>query len=139
MIDEFDGEYRFLSNFSYEGAVSPTVEHHYQAWKATYPAEAWKVMEYETPGQAKKAGRRILLRPDWEDIKLQVMMDLLMWKFQAPEIQKKLLATGDTPLVEGNYWHDTYWGVCNGEGENWLGKLLEVVREIYASKEKFLP
>jgi hypothetical protein len=39
-----------------------------------------------------------------------------------------LLATGDMELIEDNDWDDTYWGVCNGAGENNLGKLLMKIR-----------
>ena len=30
--------------------------------------------------------------------------------------------------IEGNTWNDTFWGVCNGQGQNWLGKILMLVR-----------
>lgn len=134
MIGDFSAEYHFLSNFSYEGGVKPTVEHHYQAWKATFPKEASEVMAAHSPGAAKRLGQKLVLRPDWEDIKLQVMLDLLMAKFAEVEIQDKLLATGEATLVEGNTWGDTYWGVCKNEGENWLGQLLEVVRDVYSDR-----
>lgn len=130
IIDDFDGEYRFLSNFSSEGGIKPTVEHHYQAWKAIYPEEYWEVLAASTPGKAKKLGRKVLLKPDWEDIKLQVMLDFLMVKFDEPNVKAKLLATGDAKLIEGNTWGDTYWGQVNGKGENWLGLTLEMVRDI---------
>ena len=70
----------------------------------------------------------MLLRNDWERIKLHVMGDVLMAKFSDPELRGKLLATDQSPLYEGNNWGDRYWGVVNGEGENHLGRLLMAVR-----------
>ena len=69
------------------------------------------------------------MRADWNDIRVKVMYLILKAKFgQNPDLLEKLLATGDTYLMEGNTWHDTFWGVCNGHGENWLGRLLMQVR-----------
>lgn len=132
VIDSFMDEYHFLSNFSEEGKVKPTVEHYYQAAKTLDPNDRDWVMEAPTPGQAKRRGRKVELRPDWEQVKIGIMLGLLLEKFDESEIQAKLLATGDARLIEGNTWHDTYWGVHGGVGENWLGRLLEVVRSCYA-------
>ena len=81
-----------------------------------------------TPGLAKKMGRSVSLRPDWEDIKDDVMLEGLYRKFADDELADWLLDTGDEELVEGNWWHDRYWGVCDGVGQNKLGKLLMKVR-----------
>lgn len=73
-----------------------------------------------------------MLRRDWEEVKLDIMYELLKCKFdQNPSLKEKLINTGDRLLVEGNDWHDTYWGVCNGKGSNHLGKLLMKLREEY--------
>ena len=71
-----------------------------------------------------------MLRPAWDDIKLNVMRDLVWRKFsEDPELRAKLLATGDAELVEGNAWGDTFWGVDqSGKGENHLGKILMETR-----------
>ena len=133
-IEEFQGEYRFLSNFypcavKFDGQFYPTVEHAYQAAK-TYDKAAQNVIrQAEKPGQAKRLGRRVTLRPDWERVKESVMIGLLRQKFSEPVLQKRLLATGQRELIEGNDWNDTYWGVCRGRGENKLGKLLMEVRK----------
>ena len=74
-------------------------------------------------------GRKVNLRKDWEDVKIQVMENGLRLKFQDPTLRKKLLATEDEELVEGNPWGDRYWGVCNGSGKNKLGKLLMKIRK----------
>ena len=81
-----------------------------------------------TPGKAKKMGRKVALRPDWEQVKNDVMLALLREKFLDSTLRKKLLETGDAELVEGNWWGDVYWGVCKGVGENHLGRLLMQVR-----------
>jgi predicted NAD-dependent protein-ADP-ribosyltransferase YbiA (DUF1768 family) len=73
-------------------------------------------------------GRSVKLRPDWESIKLDVMETAVRIKFTDPELAAKLIATGDEELIEGNWWNDTFWGVCNGVGENHLGKILMKVR-----------
>lgn len=142
IIDTFSGEHRFLSNFHPSpvhmyGDVYPTVEHAYQAAKSNDPAvRAW-VREAFSPGQAKRMGRKIDLRPDWQDIKFSVMYTLVTRKFQGnQDLHDLLLATGDAELVEGNTWNDTYWGVCNGVGENYLGKILMQVRANLESRPK---
>lgn len=134
MIDKFRGKYWFLSNF-YESSIEdenityPTVEHYFQAQKTLNREEKLKIAKASKPAKAKKMGRQVNLRKDWEDIKLQVMEKALRLKFQNPELRKKLIATGDKELVEGNPWGDRYWGVCNGSGKNKLGKLLMKIRK----------
>ena len=134
MIDKFSGEFGFLSNFYsapivVEEIEFPTAEHAYQAFK-TYELWEWTAIKNaKTPGEAKKLGRKVTLRKDWEEIKLEVMEQLLRIKFAILEMKKRLLDTGDEELVEGNFWNDCFWGVCNGKGENNLGKLLMKIRE----------
>ena len=131
----FQGEYRWLSNFwhapfMYSGVRYETVEHAYQAAKTTDPAERKAIINTAGPGGAKTRGRLIKhMRPDWDQVKLQIMEDLVYAKFsQNPELASKLRTTGSAQLVEDNWWHDTFWGVCNGKGENHLGKILMRVR-----------
>ena len=134
MIDRFDGEYAFLSNYSaspfrIDYVLFPTMEHYFQANKADNRNDYLHIAYAPTPGEAKRLGRKIRLRSDWEEIKDKVMLTGLRKKFADPELRSLLLATGDEELIEGNYWGDTYWGVCNGVGQNKLGKLLMQVRE----------
>ena len=134
MIDSFRNEYSFLSNYScspfcIDTVLFPTMEHYFQASKASNQEDYLRIAYAPTPGDAKRLGRRIQLRPDWEEVKDNVMLIGLRKKFADPELRDLLLATGDEELVEGNYWGDTYWGVCNGIGQNKLGKLLMQVRE----------
>ena len=134
MIDRFDGEYAFLSNYSaspfrIDYVLFPTMEHYFQANKADNQNDYLHIAYAPTPVEAKRLGRKIQLRSDWEEIKDKVMLTGLRKKFANPELRNLLLATGDEELIEGNYWGDTYWGVCNGVGQNKLGKLLMQVRE----------
>ena len=139
MIDFFDGEYAFLSNFYnasciFEEKLYPTVEHAFQAAKSLDHAERDWIAAAGSPGLAKRLGRRINLRPDWEKVKFDVMEECLRSKFADPVLKQKLLATGDEELVEGNYWHDNTWGNCSCErckdvvGRNMLGNILMKLR-----------
>jgi len=137
MIDRFDGtEYEFLSNFAYasvhyEGILYPTSEHAYQAAKFAPIKTKKYIARLQTPNLAKQAGRRPGLREDWEEVKDMIMYEIVLLKFvQNDEIRRRLLATGEEILVEGNTWHDTYWGQCPvGNGRNQLGITLMRVRE----------
>ena len=136
VINQFTGYYSFLSNFypckvEYEGDIYPSVEHAYQAAKTFDKSERQKIRNAKTPGLAKKLGRHVSLRPDWEDIKVTVMLQLLRSKFSQPELKQKLLDTGDAYLQEGNYWYDAFWGVDlrTGTGKNVLGRLLMKIRD----------
>lgn len=135
MINCFDGQWAFLSNFywneiEYEGIVYPTNEHFFQAMKTLDDDERRQIANCLTPGQAKCMGRRVALRSDWESVKEDVMFLGLCLKFADEQLADWLLETGDEELIEGNQWGDTTWGVCNGVGENKLGKLLMKVRDM---------
>ena len=131
-IDSFRGEYQFLSNF-YEtpvcvyGIKYPNAEAAFQAQKCVLPeeAEAFKTM---SPQMAKRYGRMVQLKPNWEQIKDSVMLTVVRAKFKNPVLKDLLLNTGAAELIEGNRWGDTYWGVCNGKGKNRLGEILMTVR-----------
>ena len=140
MIDVFDGEFAFLSNFAqspilHEGIVYPTVEHFFQAMKTLNATERETIAAAATPGVAKHMGRKVNLRPDWEKVKIDVMRTGLKFKFADYNMAQKLLATGDKYLIEGNWWHDNTWGSCNcpncagKPGRNLLGQLLMEIRE----------
>lgn len=134
-ITEFQGNYRWLSNFwpvliTVEGITYHHVEGAYVAMKTTDIEKRRDVARIINPGAVKRIGRDLKLREDWEKVKVRIMYDLLKLKF-APgsELATKLLDTKDALLIEGNNWNDTFWGVCRGRGQNRLGILLMRVRE----------
>lgn len=134
VIDSFSRRYAFLSNFYpspivYEGICYPTAEHAFQAAKALNPDARMVVAQQRTARAAKRAGRRLPLRPGWDSARLGVMLDVLRLKF-APNspLADQLLRTGDAELIEGNTWGDRFWGVVDGEGSNHLGRTLMQVR-----------
>lgn len=139
-IDRFIEEFRFLSNFHsativIDGKFYPTVEHAYQAFKTLDPGAHETIRNARTPGEAKRLGRCISLRPDWEDVKVGLMRDFVRLKFENPFLRPMLMATGDARLVEGNHWNDTFWGVCRGKGRNMLGQILMEIRSEILAEE----
>lgn len=120
------GDNSFLSNFYEHGW---TVEHRYQAAKTDDAEWVVRILDAPTPSAAKKFGRRAPMRLTWDDEKVSVMLTLLREKFASPDLAQRLLATGDATLIEGNWWGDRFWGVCDGAGENHLGRLLMQVRD----------
>ena len=133
VIDCFKGEYHWLSNFHscpvhHEGLTFKNTEAAFQASKTLNMDEREKFVGIN-PLIAKRMGRRVKLRSDWDDVKIVVMREVLRCKFsQNPELKAKLIATGDAELIEGNKHRDVFWGVCNGKGNNQLGRLLMEVR-----------
>lgn len=132
MINNFRGKYYFLSNFyeapvTWNGLTYLNNEAAFQSAKTFSDRECFTNLD---PSSAKKLGRRVQLRDDWEDVKNDIMYEICKAKFsQNIELKKKLLATGDKRLEEGNTWGDKIWGTVNGVGENRLGKILMKIRE----------
>lgn len=146
MINSLQGSYRFLSNFYpckiyYDGVSYQSTESAYQAHKTLDLKERKKFSKIKSPSYAKRLGRKLKLRSDWERIKFSIMKDLLRIKFSNRELRDELLETGFDYLEERNTWHDVCFGVCEGGcgeynyeghplmGQNYLGKLLMEVRE----------
>lgn len=154
-IRSFRGPYNFLSNFYpcvirvaimsmapavLEDVDFPSVEHAFQAMKIepSSPERRLLMRQFTAPqvtaGEAKRLGRKIQLRDDWEEVKRSIMHSLLLTKFTSNQnLRDRLVDTGDAELVEGNTWGDTYWGVIHngfGPGENHLGKLLMEIRTV---------
>jgi ribA/ribD-fused uncharacterized protein len=153
-ITRFTKEHDFLSNFypcrikMSDGLTYPSVENAFQAQKTD-------VLEYRLPfvhytaGQAKRNGRKLTMRKDWEIVKVQVMREALRDKFNHPDLWRRLQGTWPQELVEGNTWGDVYWGmvlteqdpqawssyefsfppVLDWQGKNMLGKLLMSIRD----------
>ena len=139
MIDNFNNEYKYLSNFYvaqvfWNGLVWKSSEHAYQAAKTLDRTLQIECCSLSTPGQAKRWGNsakvKERMREDWAEVKVNIMREILLDKFtRHPYLRELLISTGDQELIEGNYWGDTFWGVCKGVGENWLGKVLMEIRE----------
>lgn len=139
-INNFRNEYFFLSNFydvpvTYDGIT-------YQNNEAAFQAQ--KCLKYEdkiqfsnlNPSEAKHLGRKVSLRPDWEEVKRKFMKEIVFAKFtQHGFLKEKLLNTNDFYLEEGNTWGDKIWGTVNGQGQNLLGQILMEVREELKEKE----
>lgn len=141
-ITRFQGSYRFLSNMYlsivfYDGYEYPTVEHAFQAAKCS---DCWnedldRIRKVKSPQKAKQIGRYIALRQDWEEVKYNIMFELVLQKFARHfDLRERLLETVGRELVEGNDWGDKYWGVCKGEGQNNLGKILMGVRRLLSEE-----
>lgn len=137
MIETFTTpDTRFLSNFwelnipiKYEGYWFNSVEAAYQGAKAGSDS-ILKAFSHLNARESKAAGSCLKLQEDWHLLKLPIMEYLVEHKFKNnPDLMQMLLATGNQQLIEGNWWNDTYWGVCNGVGENHLGKILMRVRD----------
>ena len=144
-IHHFREEYFFLSNFyttdiEYRGLRYTNAEAAFQAQKCLTDEEKQAFSGLEA-AKAKRLGRRVSLRSDWETVKLGIMEEIVRAKFtQNEDLKEKLLATGDIELIEGNTWHDNCWGSCHcpkcgNKGTNWLGKLLMNRRAMLKIKE----
>ena len=136
IIDSFTlaSGYAFLSNFHPStiwigGKSYPTVEHAYQSHKTLNEDSRELIRTAKDPAIAKKLGRGVEMRPDWDVVKEGLMRDFIREKFGSPFLADQLLATGEAELIHGNTWNDRVWGVCRGSGENLLGKILMEVRQ----------
>ena len=141
VIDSFTGDNIIYSNFYpvivyLEGIAFSTVEHAFQASKSTehFFRKLISALPADKAGLAKKRGRTIKLRPNWDEIKINIMLELLCQKFNQEPFKTKLLSTEDAEIIEGNTWDDNFWGDCTCyecrgiEGQNWLGILIMDVR-----------
>lgn len=142
-ITQFTNEYDYLSNFyplpiriKWNGVLWDTVEHVFQAEKCLDSQAQKEIRASKTPGDAKRLGRTVKLRDDWEQIKISVMTEFVWLKFEEnPLLTNKLVDTGNAYIVEGNRWHDNFWGECYCDqcahipGTNYLGQILMEVRK----------
>lgn len=140
--NEFSGALAFCSNFFprsivYQGVRYKTREHAFQAQKFTDPELRALIRRQPTPPAAKWKAHELKehVRSDWREVNLQIMDDIVLVFFQQwPDMRELLVATQDRHLEEKNYWHDTFWGTCNGVGENHLGKSLMRARDLVGPK-----
>jgi ribA/ribD-fused uncharacterized protein len=135
VIERFKDEFHFLSNMylvdiHYNGIDFNSVEQAYQYQKTTSTREGLKVLKCNDPKKVKGIAKGFkFIREDWNDVRLGIMYNLLWIKFNNPQLKEALLLTDGWELVEGNWWGDIFYGVCDGVGENYLGKLLMKVRD----------
>ena len=138
-VDVYDDDMKAEMPLANLEVIFPTSEHAFHAfktlkdWRMLKQSEVSKFLDftkYETPGRAKKAGKNVEMNVKlWNTVRNDVMRFVLKNKFSDAELGKKLLDTGDAYIEETNTWGDKYWGVCNGEGDNNLGKLLMEIRD----------
>lgn len=109
MIPEFTGDYWFLSNFypcqikDPSGLTWPSAEHLFQGCKTHSRRDREAIRTAVSPSDAKQLGRRVRLRPDWEQVKKSIMLKVVLAKFeQNPDLAVLLDATYGEELVEGN-------------------------------------
>jgi ribA/ribD-fused uncharacterized protein len=139
----FFKEYRWLSNFHmcdvmYDGVIYPSSEHAYQAAKFLDLGIRDDIKNLKEPKDARKMGRREGIRENWDDIKYDIMTNIVFNKFVFNEgLKNKLIETHLLYLEETNWWGDTYWGVCNGVGHNYLGLIIMSLRAKLILKEKY--
>jgi len=147
-ITSFSGDNRFLSNFhdapiNFNGKLWATSEHLFQALKTKDFSEIEAIRTASTPGKAKRLGRKATVMPEWDEIKQDMMLHCILFKFsQNEKLAELLIATGDKNLIEGNNWHDNFWGDCSCpkcqgiQGQNKLGGILMAVRkELITAKQ----
>jgi ribA/ribD-fused uncharacterized protein len=135
-IDRFIQEQQYLSlsflqmssPINYDGRLWISALHLFSALKTDNKILRDKIRQVNAPAEAEAMSREITLRPNWEGIKLDVMRMTLKLKFSNAKLRDRLIATGDAPLINGGTNGDTFWGVCDGKGENHLGKLLMMLR-----------
>lgn len=142
MINKFNNEYRWLSNFWLSPIVIDDIqyastEHYYQAMK-TFDKSDRELIRNASVVECKQLGRKVKIRDDWDKSKDTIMLLASFQKFDNhPGLKQKLIDTEPHELIEGNWWHDNYWGDCYCEkcvdikGENKLGKILMFVRRKY--------
>ena len=156
-INSFRGRFVFLSNFysckiEHKGITYPGVEHYYVALKVTgmqfidgvyYTGADFRelIAKIKDTNDVKKIGKIVKIRSDWNEKKLGFMEWGVREKFKDINLADELLSTGDLELIEGNNWHDVFWGKCScpkcgGSGENYLGKILMKIREELKQQNK---
>lgn len=155
-ISSFLGVNSFLSNFysspvHVHGRPYQSAEAAFQGCKTLDLEDAERFTNLD-PRQAKDYGHKVKLREDWEEVKEQMMYEVVKAKFltivtnkclyDRTKLFRSLIATGDRKIIEGNHRHDNEWGHCyckecmNIPKNNKLGKILMRVREELKSYDK---
>lgn len=132
-IAGFRGKYRWLSNFErceilYKGIIYQSTESAYQAQK-TLKISVRHIFAKLDSRESKALAKALTIRGDWDEIKYDIMSDICRVKFNMPQFKPRLIDTGEMEIIESNHWGDTYWGECDGEGENHLGHIIMDIRD----------
>lgn len=160
VIDSFTGRFRFLSNFfevpirdpllipEKPDLIVPSSEHSYQARKGKFASDRWFILRkwdeetesyvWRKPRETKHAWKKVALRENWDEIKIDQMVEVIRLKFSRDSgLAALLLGTGHAQLIEGNWWKDKFWGVhSDGVGLNHLGRILMHRRDELRSGEE---
>jgi ribA/ribD-fused uncharacterized protein len=148
-ITRFRDQNEWCSNFGpgdvcLGGITYPRREHAFVAHKSLDPDFRLRMASLPDSREgalaAKRAGRAVLLRPDWDRMRKPIMLQVVLATFlRHPDMAELLVATGGAVLIEGNRWHDNYWGSCTcskcgqgdfNNGHNYLGSILMMVRDL---------
>jgi ribA/ribD-fused uncharacterized protein len=137
----FSNMIEFEDPLVYEGIFYVTPEHFYQAMKSKSKLYRERVAACKTGMLAKRLGRKVNIREDWEDVKLMVMERAQRHRFQIGTKWRERLVETDGEIVEWNYWHDRIWGKCTcekckGNGRNLLGEMLMKIRDEIVLEDK---
>ena len=132
-FDKHDGGHPYLAN-DYPAAITleegefPTIAHAYWALAATDMEVRHRIASASTGHEAQQITQGVSRRPDWNIVRLAIMLRLVREKFrQHPDLASQLIATGDGRLINGVDFSN-YWGDYRGNGRNWPGRTLEMVR-----------
>lgn len=139
----YENEFYVFSNFSsfaieWKGKLWMTSEHAYHSEKFYDEKLKEQIKNTRSAHDAFKFSHahKDKYRPDWDQVKLDIMKEILQAKVsQHPYVKKKLLESGKRTLVE-NSWRDGFWGWGpNKDGTNHLGRLwMEIREEILSEK-----
>lgn len=123
--------------FELDGVTWPTSEHYFQAQKFAGTPHVEELRAVASPMVVARMGRNrsLPLRPDWNEVKDDVMRRAVLRKFEThPSIREILLSTGDEELIEQTT-DDYYWGCgTKGTGKNMLGQILMEVRDMLRAR-----
>ena len=142
-IGSFSGDLEFLSNmykipiyfneskydnFQPDFKIYPSSENLYQALKCKYIKDR-ELFQNVDPYKSKRIGRSIEIRSDWDNVRLEAMQVAIDLKFKNIELAEKLIDLPDDKIIEFNNWGDRFFGICNGEGLDHLGKILRAKKQ----------
>ena len=110
------GEAPFVIN----GITYCSVENYFQCAKTTNEVDRNKVLKSGPGNSAWSAGQRVLVRPDWEAVKVEEMYKGSLAKLQQHEdLRTALISSGNAPVIfrgSTQFWN------------HWNGRIMERIR-----------